>query len=313
MSANDEDFEDGVEPEDELDSDELWELIEERGVEIARLSWDGNGPDHCGSTPVHFYGGAYYFLCEVEGLVGPIASLDDALDRAGFHFEGTPDPEIQCIPEIANSDAILSAAYHLAAEPGGVVLINGTAHIRLNQGALARRDDQTGRLTTVYRAPPEEPEQMVDATHGFDMFAYASTLVPPQLVVAYLTTDYHVFGRHGGFTLCIGHHAPALAALFAETGTTSAVFITAANALSQPTDEQVNGERLDQLHRDLAAIGGPILTGEGQGQDPSWPAEKSFLALGMPLAQARILGEKYGQNAIVWVGEDAVPQLILLR
>jgi hypothetical protein len=305
MGTDDEDFDDDMESENEPDSDEPGALIEERGAEIASLSWDGNGPAHTGSTSV--------FLCEVEGLAGPIASLDDALDRAGFHSAGTPQPELQCIPEIANSDAVLSAACDLAAEAGGVVPINGAAHIRLGQGALARRNDQDGRRTTVYRAHAEEPGQKADSPHGSDMFAYFSTEVPPGLVVAYLATDYHVFGRYGGFTLRIGHHAPALAALFAETNAASAVFITSANPLSQPTDEQVNAERLDQLYADLAATAGPILTGEGQGQDPSWPAEKSFLALGIPQAQARILGEKYGQNAIVWVGEDAVPQLILLR
>ncbi len=53
---------------------------------------------------------------------------------------------------------------------------------------------------------------------------------------------------------------------------------------------------------------------EGMGIDPSgkWPAEKSFLALGLDLETSRALGREFGQNAIVWAGADAIPRLILL-
>ena len=53
---------------------------------------------------------------------------------------------------------------------------------------------------------------------------------------------------------------------------------------------------------------------EGIGIDPSgeWPAEKSFLALGLDLETSRALGREFGQNAIVWAGADAIPRLILL-
>jgi hypothetical protein len=53
--------------------------------------------------------------------------------------------------------------------------------------------------------------------------------------------------------------------------------------------------------------------GEGQGEDPSWLAEASFLVLGLGREEASDLGRKYGQNAIVWVGSDGVPELVLLR
>lgn len=41
--------------------------------------------------------------------------------------------------------------------------------------------------------------------------------------------------------------------------------------------------------------------------------EPSFLLFGLPLETARPLGKKLDQNAIVWFGGDAVPELILLR
>jgi hypothetical protein len=35
--------------------------------------------------------------------------------------------------------------------------------------------------------------------------------------------------------------------------------------------------------------------------------------LGMALDAAQEVGRRYGQNAIVWAGADAVPELVLLR
>ena len=67
------------------------------------------------------------------------------------------------------------------------------------------------------------------------------------------------------------------------------------------------------LGTDLRALSARVI--EGAGADPSgaWPEEKSFFALGVDLDGARNLGNRYMQDAIVWVGADAVPKLILLR
>ena len=49
--------------------------------------------------------------------------------------------------------------------------------------------------------------------------------------------------------------------------------------------------------------------------DPTgaWPEEKSFLALGVGEDTARKLGNRFRQDAVVWVRSDAVPRLLLLR
>ncbi len=65
--------------------------------------------------------------------------------------------------------------------------------------------------------------------------------------------------------------------------------------------------------QDMSAMGITYFPGEGQGEDPSWPAEASFLALGIDREAASDLGRKYGQNAIVWIGSDGLPELVLLR
>ena len=54
---------------------------------------------------------------------------------------------------------------------------------------------------------------------------------------------------------------------------------------------------------------------EGTGQHPSnrWPGEASYLIFGLTLEATKTLGTRLEQNAIVWKGTDAVPQLVLLR
>ena len=54
---------------------------------------------------------------------------------------------------------------------------------------------------------------------------------------------------------------------------------------------------------------------EGLGQHPSnqWPGEPSVLILGLSLAAAKVLAEDFEQNAFVWSGAGAMPQLVLLR
>ena len=37
------------------------------------------------------------------------------------------------------------------------------------------------------------------------------------------------------------------------------------------------------------------------------------LSLGISLELGSQIGTKYGQNAIVWAGSDAIPKLVLLR
>jgi hypothetical protein len=64
---------------------------------------------------------------------------------------------------------------------------------------------------------------------------------------------------------------------------------------------------------ELAAAGYRVVEGAGEDPEGRWPAEPSYLVLGMALDAAQEVGRRYGQNAIVWAGADAVPELVLLR
>ncbi len=139
------------------------------------------------------------------------------------------------------------------------------------------------------------------------------TLLSPALIQAYLGTTYRAETNGGVITLKIGAASRSITTLFVESQVGSAAFITAENPYSAPQPSAVNAERQRQLGDDLSAMGITYFPGEGQGEDPSWPAEASFLALGIDREAASDLGRKYGQNAIVWIGSDGLPELVLLR
>lgn len=138
-----------------------------------------------------------------------------------------------------------------------------------------------------------------------------STL-PRHLLQAYAQTHYRVDAATP-FTLRIGVASAALLALHRRHGVACSAFITAANPRSQASDATTNADRLQRLRAHVNALGLPCIDGVGQHPSNGWPAEASLLVLGLDLDTARRLGERWDQNAIVWSGADAAPQLILLR
>ncbi|HKT96522.1 MAG TPA: DUF3293 domain-containing protein [Paraburkholderia sp.] len=136
--------------------------------------------------------------------------------------------------------------------------------------------------------------------------------IPRDTIQAYLETHYEVFGETPT-TLRIGQFNPTLAALHDTHHAACSAFITACNPLSQNLDPPANAARQEALARELEALGLAYIEGVGQHPSNSWPGEASFLVLGMTLDAAKVLGHRHDQNAIVWCGADAVPQLILLR
>lgn len=135
---------------------------------------------------------------------------------------------------------------------------------------------------------------------------------------AYEETHYHIDAyldqhRPLPLTLYIGQVHPTLRALHTAYQVQSSTFLSASNPFSKPLSDAENQLRQSQLAADLRAQQVTYFNALGRHPSGQWPAEPSFLALGLPLAMARQLGERYDQNAIVWSGEEAVPELILLR
>jgi len=131
-------------------------------------------------------------------------------------------------------------------------------------------------------------------------------------VRAYRQTHYRVLAPQR-FTLHIDRHSEPLQALHAAYDVGSSAFISASNPYSQSWSLARNIARHQALTASLAGHGHTYVQGYGRHPAGTWPAERSVLVLGVTLSKAQALGAALQQNAIVWSGVDATPQLILLR
>lgn len=139
---------------------------------------------------------------------------------------------------------------------------------------------------------------------------YASTL-DQQLISAYRATAYIVFAEPE-FALRIGERSAVLADLLDRTGNSCAAYITAWNPESAACDPAFNAAAQERLAAAVEELDLDYLQGEGRGEIGDWPPEESLLILGCTRSRAKALGHRFKQNAVVWVGADAVPELIML-
>ena len=137
--------------------------------------------------------------------------------------------------------------------------------------------------------------------------------IPPDKLAAYRATDYRFGYGRDRITLRIDTRSEALKRLYASSGCACGAFLTAYNPLGQAHSLEANEAAHARLVAELKALAIEVI--EGVGADPAgaWPEEKSVFALGVELEAARTLGIQYHQDAIVWVGEDAIPILVVLR
>jgi hypothetical protein len=135
------------------------------------------------------------------------------------------------------------------------------------------------------------------------------TAISPDKLRAYQATHYRIGAGDDAIVLRIGEHSPPAAALFAAQGVSCGAFITAYNPRGTLQPEAANAAALARL------LGLGITTIEGAGGEPGsdWTPERSVMALGLDLDASRAVGCEFDQDAIVWLGADAIPQLVLLR
>jgi len=128
---------------------------------------------------------------------------------------------------------------------------------------------------------------------------------------AYHNAVYKVFALPD-FTFRIGKKCKNLSLLYATSGQDCAAFITAANPEGEPHDDEFNAEQNRLLRTTLESMGYELLPGVGVDPRGKWKAEESFLALGISQENALKLCAVWEQNAVVWIGPDAVPQLLFI-
>jgi hypothetical protein len=135
------------------------------------------------------------------------------------------------------------------------------------------------------------------------------TPVARSLIAAYLDTDYAVEDPRLRCVLAVGQHSDPLAQWLRAQGWTCAAFITACNPRSRLLDEAENARRMDALDAALAELRLPVLAANGRSRIGAHN-EPSRLVAGIALGTTHALMRRFEQNAFLWIGADAVPQLV---
>lgn len=136
--------------------------------------------------------------------------------------------------------------------------------------------------------------------------------IDASLLAAYQAALYRVDAAPTPFVLRIGERSLSLADLHALHRVTCSAYVTACNPHGMLQADAQNRRALARLERELAERGYAVYGGAGTDADGDWPGEPSLLVLGIERPDAIDLGRAYGQNAIVWCGANAVPELVLL-
>ncbi len=134
-----------------------------------------------------------------------------------------------------------------------------------------------------------------------------------ETINAFLATEYRAPLSGVVVAMHIDRACPEMAAHFMSTDVNRAAFITAFNPRSTARSEIDNLQYHQALGDDLRALGASLIEGEGADPTGQWRPEASWLASGLEHDQACEIGRRYGQDAIVWIGSDAIPRLLLLR
>jgi hypothetical protein len=140
-----------------------------------------------------------------------------------------------------------------------------------------------------------------------------ATQIHPDKIRAYRATGYRLGHTSQDIVLAIGKRSERLAQLFAANNVSCGAFLTAYNPRGTIQSDAANARGHVELQSMLRAQGVRAIEGSGSEEGTDWPAEKSWFALGLQLEPSSAIGRHFDQDAIVWVGPDAVPQLVLLR
>ncbi len=141
---------------------------------------------------------------------------------------------------------------------------------------------------------------------------FSESTLPQDLIQAFCETEYKVF-VDSPFVLTVGIASQELTLLYRAHKVACAVFITAFNPFSKELTAEENHRRQAALAKELTLRSLDFVEGVGRHPSGDWPGEPSFLVFGLELEAAKSLGIAYDQNAIIWCGAEAVPNLVLLK
>jgi hypothetical protein len=135
--------------------------------------------------------------------------------------------------------------------------------------------------------------------------------LPAATLEAYLGAVYRIFVEsESHIDMRIDEPNEAVVALLKKHEAMSAVFVTAFNPFGEFLDEATNEARQQSLANDLLHL--PTFKGVGFDPNENPPhAEASIFALNVSRQAACALTQKFEQNAVVFVDERGVPELLL--
>ena len=138
--------------------------------------------------------------------------------------------------------------------------------------------------------------------------------IDQDLLSIYQKSDYRVIGEGElAFVMHIGEPCPPLRNMLQRAGVASSCFISAYNPRSEPRTDEENARAQAQLTQDVRLMGLAYRVGVGEDPDGACAGEPCLLVLGISREDTVTLGNKYGQNAVLWSEAEGVPQLLLLR
>ncbi|SEM73012.1 DUF3293 domain-containing protein [Nitrosomonas marina] len=137
--------------------------------------------------------------------------------------------------------------------------------------------------------------------------------LPEILVAQYRLADYRVGSGTDAFIMHIDRYSAPMNKLMTAKQVSNAAIITAYNPLGRRQSAQNNREAHVTLQGALDRRAVCLI--ESTNLDPAgtWPDETGFCVLGVRFETVCALGLRFRQNAIVWIHNDAVPRLHLLR
>lgn len=130
------------------------------------------------------------------------------------------------------------------------------------------------------------------------------------LDAAYRQAVYRVILGGSPLDLRVDQACGGVRALLTERGVDTAAFVTACNPGSRRLDRAANRAARTALEDAVAAMGCSALPGVAIDPEGRWPDEESLLLPGVDFESACSLARRFGQNALVWIGPEAVPELV---
>jgi nitrile hydratase accessory protein len=163
---------------------------------------------------------------------------------------------------------------------------------------------------TLARRRTEWDEAARRTPHGQPIHLAPRRSLAAQTIRDYLAAVYRIFGSPD-IDMRIGVQHAAVASLMKQHGATSAVFVTAFNPFGVKKAPAENDARNRALGERLAQWKLAALPGEGFDAERKWGSEASVFVPGATRDIADRLLLEFEQNAIVFIDERAVPELVL--